>query len=194
MRNLSQEQASESVIPRSAVATPDQVAELLALTPERIEELQKEQALKLYRSRAILTANERRIGRGIELEKHYLITGNRNGLAEALMLQGKYDAAADAAEDPEIKASYLEMHDAVHRDDKLCGCDLYRQENGCELPNHYVAKRGHSFKHRAEIAFVRCTQCGELNALTTPQHLAEQQALRNSPTASDKERLSFFKI
>lgn len=190
--NKSQTEATSSVVPRSSVATPEDVTKALTLTPEQIEELRREQLLKLYRSRARLSDNERRIARGVELEDHYLKTGNKDGLAEALMLQGRYGEAADVAESDSYKQELYEKADAIQKNDQHCGCDRYKETGGYNLPQQYVEFYGHSHKHGREVPFIRCTNCGDLNAMSAPNHLLKQRQLRNSD-ASDQERLAFFK-
>jgi hypothetical protein len=182
-----------SVIPRSAVATPDQVKAMLTLTDEAAAELQKQQKLELYRSRAILSPEERQFARGIELEEHYKKTGDKDGLAEALSFQGKYAEAAEIAVREDLKAEYAEKAAAVASEDVNCKCDDFRTDGEFNLPNQHVEFVGHSEKHNASMPFIRCQVCGELNARAMPQHLAEQKELRNSD-ATETERKEFFKI
>jgi hypothetical protein len=191
--NKSQIEATPSVVPRESVATPEDVARLLELTPEKIEELKREQLLALSRSRARLSDNERRVARGIELEQHYKLTGNRQGLAEALMLQGRYAEAAEVASTTEQKQAYLKKADAVTKEDAHCGCDRFVETGEHNLPQQYIESYGHSLKHGGEVPFIRCQTCGDLNAMPAPEHLLTQRALRNNPSASDRERASFFK-
>lgn len=174
--NKSQIEASESPIPREAVATPGDVEKVLTLTPEEIEELQKEQQLKLYRSRAILSPQERRIGRGIELEQHYIQVGKPDGIAEALALQGKYKEAAETAITPERKAEYNEIAAAVDADDADCACDNFTETKEHLLYNQYIEFTGYSKKHGRDMPFIRCRICGKLNAKPTPDFLAKQLA------------------
>lgn len=181
-----------SVVPREAVATPEDVSKILHLTQEGIEELQREQKLALSRSRALLSDNDRRVARGIELERHYLITGDKNGLAEALKLQGRYWEAARAAKDPAIKAELTEMAMAVDKPDENCSCDDFKESDEYNLPQQYIEIRGYSEKHKSEITFIRCQECGDLNARPAPNHLLKQREVRNS-NLSDKEKLTFFK-
>jgi hypothetical protein len=182
-----------SVVPRDAIATPDQVLKVLELTSEQMEEIRREQDLLLYRSRALLTPAERRRGLGVELEQHHLQTGNKDGLAEALSLQGRYKEAADTAASPELKKDYKERARAVDRPDDDCPCDTFQDFGEHSLPTQYIEFYGHSDKHGQEMPFVRCTLCGVLNAMPAPAHLLEQRELRHSTTATDKERLDFFK-
>ena len=191
--NKSQSEASTSPVPREAVATPADVLKALALTDEKLAELQKERDLEIYRSRARLTPEERRRGRGIELEKHYRITGNKDGLAEALALQGKYLEAAEIAQSDRLKSQFSEKHRAVERPDVDCECDSFVESGQYLLPTQYIESYGYSEKHGKEMAFVRCQSCRELNAMNPPTHLLDQQQLRHSPEAPDQERLNFFK-
>lgn len=190
--NKSQTEASTSPVPREAVATPADVLKALAMSEERQAELQKERDLAIYRSRARLSSAERRIGRGIELERHHRITGNKDGLAEALALQGKYQEAAEVAQSDRLKAEYSEKCRAVERPDDDCECDSFYESGNYLLPNQYIEFYGYSEKHGQEMAFVRCQACRELNAMTPPEHLLEQKQLRHSQ-APDSERLKFFK-
>jgi len=190
--NKSQTEASTSPIPREAVATPEDVQKFLELTEEQKEEIRREQALRLYRSRALLTDNERRIGRGIELEKHHRITGNKDGLAEALALQGRYGEAAEVAVSDQLKAEYQEKFRAVEREDCDCSCDSFKQEGEFNLPVQYIEMYGHSVKHGGEVPFIRCTTCKELNAMPAPQHLIDQRTVRHSDLP-DADRLKYFR-
>lgn len=185
--NRSQTEATDSVVPREAVATQNDVVKVLALTPEKLEDLKREQQLLLYRSRAKLSPDERRVARGIELEAHHRLTGNSEGLAEALNMQGRYSEAAEVSDNP----VYTERAEAVEKEDKLC-CDRFTESDGYNLPNHYSEFEGHSVRHGGTVSFIRCTKCGDLNAMPLPQHLAEQKAFRHSDV-SDKERLNYFK-
>lgn len=185
--NKSQIEATTSPVPKEAVATPADVDNVLALTDEKVAELQKERDLAIYQSRARLSPEERKRGRGVELERHYRITGNKVGLAEALALQGRYAEAA------EIIPTYLEKHKAVEREDADCSCDSFREEGDYLLPNQFVESYGYSKKHGKDMPFVRCNACGELNAMPMPAHLLSQQALRHDRNAPDTERLKFFK-
>lgn len=190
--NKSQSQATESPVPRSSVATSEQVLKALELTPEQISDIEREQALMLYRSRAMLTPNERRVGLGVQLEQHHLLTGNKDGLAEALSLQGRYLEAARTAQSTDLRKEYGERAAAVAKKDDDCSCDSFQEIGEHNLPTQYIELYGHSEKHNREMPFVRCTLCGELNAMPAPQHLAEQRDLRNSE-ASDSDRLKYFK-
>lgn len=189
--NESQIHASESVVPREEVATPEDVAKILELTPEKIEELQKEQALKIYRSRAILTPQERRIGRGIELEKHYRETKQPDGLAQALALQGKYAEAAEIAVDETLKKELTQRAAAVEADDDDCECDNFRDQGQYSVPNQYVESFGYSIKHGTDMPFIRCTVCGNLNAKPLPAYLEKQMEAAMQP--DDDTKLEFFK-
>lgn len=190
--NKSQIEATPSVIPRDAVATPDDVQKALKLTPEQLDELRRDQKLALYRSRARLSDNERRIARGIELERHHRKSGDLDGLAEALRMQGRYEEAAESAISKDLKRECKELAGAVSKNDGPCGCDPFTGTGEYNLPNQYIECYGHSDKHNSEMPFVRCTRCGELNAKPAPQHLLTQRDVRHGD-ASDKEKLSFFK-
>jgi hypothetical protein len=190
--NKSQTEATESVVPRKAVATPAQVLKALELTPEEMADIRKEQDLMLYRSRALLTPAERRRGLGIELEQHHLKTGNKDGLAEALALQGKYKEAATTAVNKLLRREYAEKARAVTKPDSDCPCDSFQEIGEYNLPTQYIEFYGHSDKHGVDMPFIRCTLCGELNAMPAPQHLLEQRDLRNSDT-DERTRQNFFK-
>lgn len=192
MNNKSQIEASKSVVPREAVATPEDAARALSLTKEELEEIKRDQLLALYRSRARLSDNDRRIARGVELERHYILTGNMDGLAEALSLQGRYAEAAEAATASDRKEELSERAGAVDKEDRLCGCDSHTENGKYNLPNRHIEFYGHSAKHGGEVTFIRCSRCGDLNAMPAPAHLLEQRELRRSK-ASDQEKLAFFK-
>lgn len=191
--NKSQIEATTSPVPKEAVATPADVEKALSLTDEQLVDLQKERDLAIYRSRAILSPEERRRGRGVELEKHYKITGNMDGLAEAFALQGRYGEAAEVAASDRLKATYSEKHRAVEREDNDCECDSFSESGDYLLPNQYIESYGYSAKHGKDMPFIRCQACGELNAMPSLPHLSSQQQLRHNSQASDSERLKFFK-
>lgn len=193
--NESQIHASKSVVPREEVATPEDVAKVLELTPEKIEELRKEQALRLYRSRARLSPQERRMGRGIELEQHYREVGKPDGLAEALAMQGKYQEAAEVAVNEVLKKELAEKAAAVDASDDDCKCDNFTDTGKYSIPNQYIESYGYSAKHDKDMPFIRCTVCGNLNAKPSPAYLEEQRAVRNSPDMApdDERKLDFFK-
>lgn len=190
---MNKNKPTESVVPRSAVATPEQALKALELTPEQIKEIEEEQALLLYRSRAMLTPNERRRGLGIELERHHRQTGNKDGLGEALALQGRYDEAARTAQSPMLQRELREQAKAVSRPDDDCPCDSFQEIGEYNLPTQYIEMYGHSEKHGEEVPFVRCTLCGVLNAMPAPTHLTEQRDLRHSNEVGDRDRLNHFK-
>lgn len=185
---------SISPVPREEVATPEDVRRLLNKTPEEAEELQKAQALQLYRSRARLSPEERTIGRGIELERHYRIVNKPDGLAEALAMQGKYAEAAAVAVSPAYKKDFQEMATAVDSADTDCTCDSHKETKDYLIPNQYVERYSYSQKHRRMMPFVRCTVCKTLNARPMPEHLVKQRAIRHSSLHEDsEERINFFK-
>lgn len=193
--NESQIHASKSVVPREEVATPEDVAKILELTPEQIQELRKEQALRLYRSRAVLSPQERRIGRGIELERHYREVGKPDGLAEALAMQGRYQEAAEVAVNEVLKRELAEKAAAVDAPDEDCKCDNFKDVGKYSIPNQYIESYGYSAKHGKDMPFVRCTVCGTLNVKPSPDYLEEQRAIRNSTDLApdDSSKLEFFK-
>lgn len=188
--------SDESIIPKEAVATPEQIARLLDITADRREEVRKEQErlARLYRSRARLSPEKRRIARGMQLERHYRKTNNFDGLAEALAMQGRYKAAAEVASSEELKRRFAEKAEAVEREDANCRCDDFRETPRGFIPNQYVESYGYSQKHGREMPFIRCTACGELNARPLPDHLAHQQRARRASEKGIETRAEdFFK-
>jgi len=188
---------TEPVVSRAAVATPEDVRRNLRLSTEKKAEIKAEQdeLLELSRSRAILSDEERTQARGIELERHYLKTHDKNGRAEALGMLGNYEKAALVATDAELRKVMRERRDAVKKSDKDCDCDTYYEaEDGTLLPNQHVEFYGYSEKHKQAVPFIRCRECGDLNArLMTPQ-LAEQQKMRRqSEKGTEVKSSAFFK-
>jgi phage FluMu protein Com len=188
----------EKKIPQEAVATPSDVRRVLELSPEEIERLRKQQAkaLKLYKSRARLSPREQQVGRGIELERHYRQTGNLDGLAEALSMQGRFAEAAAVAANPVLREQYLERDAAVHSPDDDCSCPTYREENGLHIPNQHVEANVVSLKHGDVMPAIRCRVCGKLNVRPLFQHLAEQRTARAKSIANERQQIKadeFFK-
>lgn len=182
---------SENPIKRSDVATPSDVRRVLALSKEEKAEIKKEQdkLLKLHRSRARLSPEERKLARGIELERHFRQTKNKNGLAEALAMQGKYEEAAKVAQTADLKKSLREKRDAVNSADADCQCDTYYQTGGgVMLPNQHVESYGYSEKHKKVMPFIRCKCCRKLNARPMLSHLAEQRKMRRKSERGEEVR------
>jgi hypothetical protein len=184
-------------VPREAVATPEQVRVLLDVTPEKETELRREQAkaLKLFRSRARLSRAERKKGRGIELERHHQQTGNRDALAEALAMQGRFAEAEHIAINPELKAVFGEKRAAIEAPDADCECPTYSEENGLFIPNQFIESEVISDKHGGLTPAVRCRVCVKLNVRQMFPDLAAQRAARSRSVKGRDEvkATEFFK-
>lgn len=189
--------SEESIVPKYAVATPERVGELLKVSPEREKELREEQdkLLDQFRSKSGLTPAQRRIARGIELERIHRQSGDKNGLAEALAQQGRYAEAVETAVNPDLKAELEEKLAAVERPDDDCLCDSHHQsQSGHLLPNQFVLCEGYSEKHKKDVSFIKCMVCGVLNARALLPHLESQrQARRKSESGAPVRAEKFFK-
>lgn len=185
---------SDNPIKRSDVAQPSDVARFLEVSEDSLTEIQKEQKrlLRLHNSRARLNRDDIQRARGVELELHHKKTGNKDGLAEALAMQGRFTEAATTAKSKELRASLREKRDAVKKSDGDCKCDTYQDANGTLLPNQFVESYGYSEKHKSSVPFIRCQVCGKLNARPILPHLAEQKEARRK---SEKGEIitDFFK-
>jgi hypothetical protein len=175
-------------VEREAVATPDDVKKVFALSDEQIAALKLEQdrLLKTFRSRARLSRQERQKAHAIEMERHHKKTGNVNALAEALAGQGRFTEAAQTATREDLKTIFTDKALAVEKDDADCECPTYYESGEYHLPNQYVESYAFSEKHQAIMPFIRCRSCGTLNARPILHHLAEQQAVRHAAKETDK--------
>lgn len=180
---------SKSIIPKTAVMSPEDFRRELELSDEKQKELRLEQdrLLAKFRSRARLNPDERQKARGIELERHHRRTGNKDALAEAFAMQGRYKEAIAVVVREDLKEVLQTQLEAVGKDDVNCGCDDFREENGAFLPNLWVESYGYSEKHRKTMPFIRCAVCGELNARPMPAHLAAQQQVRQESVKKNAE-------
>jgi hypothetical protein len=178
-------------VPRESVATPEQARLALDLSEEKTKELRRDQdkALALFRSRARLSDLERRVGRGIELERHHTKTGNREALADALAMQGRFAEAVKASRDKDKKKVFREKIKAIDKADDDCPCPTYREENGLHLPNQHVESFVVSQKHGQVMPAIRCRVCGKLNVRANLPHLAEQRAARATSLANENRQI-----
>lgn len=160
---------------------PTNIAKLLELTPEKQAKMDAEQAEwgKLANSRARLNKREQGMARGVELEHHHRQTGNRDGYAEALAMQGRFQEAANVAKRKDLKQTFIEKHVAVMQADDDCQCDNFRNENGLKVPNQSVECYAFSEKHKSVMPFIRCHICGNLNAKPLPEYLQKQKEAEN---------------
>lgn len=91
-------------------------------------------------------------------------------LAEAYVAIGRYDLALDVDSREEHKAEHLKILQAIDRDDAhWCDCPPGRDFIKADI----VTPDG---RHRV----LRACQCGSLNAVPIPSHLAEQRAHRRT--------------
>lgn len=175
-------------VERKDVATPDDVRKMLALDDGQIEELRKEQekALRKFRSRARLNAAERRIGRGVELERHFSQTGNLDGLAEAFAMQGRFAEAAETAVREDLQATFTEKANAC-----LCnGCDCpsHSEEEGLMLPNQYI--ESYEIKNGKMEPAVRCQNCNNLSIGRHIDHLERARDVRAKAVNEGRESMT----
>lgn len=175
------------MIELDTITTAEGVAKLLELTPEKLDQIRIEQeALKTGRAR--LNNDEKALQRARALELHYRTTGNADGLAEALGMQGRYAEAVELAERPDLKEHFAELALAVETDDAMCACDPYRTVNGVRIPNQTDEFRGWTPKHNKVVPFIRCHGCGRLNARAPLRHLEELRGVRGTAIATGRQK------
>lgn len=97
-------------------------------------------------------------------------------LAEALAVQGRFDEAAAAEPKARKGRVYAAIWAAVWRDDAAtCPCPEYRAHGSRKLLNDVYAKDVFSLKHSAEMALVKCNNCGFLNVRSLTQALSRSR-------------------
>lgn len=174
------------------IATPQDVLRNLALTDEQITDLRREQdkALKVFRSKARLTPKERMLGYAVEMERHHRQTGNKDALAEAVAIQGRYREAAEIAVNPELIVNFTEKADAIEKPDVNCECPDHAAEGDLHIPNQFIQANVISIKHGGELMpAIRCRVCNDLNVRSIPPHLAEQKAARAHSVANENNQV-----
>lgn len=171
------------------IATAEDVKNILALTDDQIEELQKQQ-LKIFRSRARLTPEEIKIGRAVELERHHRISGNKDALAEALAQQGRFREAAHTAVREDLKKVLTEKAAAAESPDDDCNCPTFMEEDGLRIPNQYI--QSYEIRDGKSVTGIRCKICNTLNIRPILPHLAELKAVRDAATDTKQVRADTY--
>lgn len=92
-------------------------------------------------------------------------------LAEAYASIGRFDLAAEIEPRAETRNEYIEILDAINRDDVEWACQ-------CAPGRDYIHREAFSLKHQRVMPVRKCSGCGEMNAAPLPQHIAEQRAHR----------------
>lgn len=92
-------------------------------------------------------------------------------LAEAYAPIGRFDLAAEIEPRTESRAEYVEILEAINRDDTEWNCE-------CAPGRDLVLRDVFSLKHGRAVSIRKCSGCGELNAGALPAHIAEQRAHR----------------
>lgn len=172
------------------IATPAQVQQALTLSDEEIAELRKQQdkALKTFRSKARLTPEERQMGYAIEMERHHRRTGNKDALAEALGMQGRFREAAETATSDVLRNVLLEKARAVEKPDVNCACPDYEEEGNLKIPTQYI--EANVIRDGVLTPAIRCRKCGDLNIRPIPIHLAEQRMARTTSVGNEGKQVS----
>lgn len=122
-------------------------------------------------------------GEGNLEELREAVVAVRHQRAERLAIIGRYDLAAAEEPDPVFKAHYIEILEAVWRDDdEACSCEDVRgsgEHADITVPRHFIKEEIWSLKHSAVVPLVKCNVCGHLNAVPViPRQLQRQRALR----------------
>ncbi len=183
---------SESLVPKSALASKEEISKKLALTEKKQEQIEQEQKklLKLSKSRARLNKREVVRARGVELERHHKNTNNHDGLAEALAMQGRFREASEIAVREDLRAEYQRFAKASEIDDTPCDCDKITDDG---TPTEFIEKEAYSEKHGAVMAFIGCSICGELNARPKSDNIILLQNAR-SKAVETKQEIPLSKI
>lgn len=92
-------------------------------------------------------------------------------LAEMYAALGRFDLAAEVTPQLEARAEYVEILEAINRDDEAWDCQ-------CAPGRDFIKKEVFSLKHNRMIPVRKCSGCEEMNAAALPEHLAEQRAHR----------------
>lgn len=102
--------------------------------------------------------------------------------AQYLATIGRYDLAAQIEPQKEYRDHYLAILEAVWRDDEeVCSCEDVRgsgEHANITVPRHFISEDIWSLRHSAVVSLVKCSVCGDMNAVPTPKHLQQQRALR----------------
>lgn len=169
----------------SSSEKPFKYPQVLRLTQEQKEYIEIEQARyrRLNKSRAMLSPAERLKARGVELEDHHKQTGNRDGLAEALAMQGRYKDAAKVALRPDLAAQYAEYASAS--ENEPCKCDKFDAQG---MPTEFVEV------DNPNKPLIRCTQCRKLVMKSPGEALTKmQEASKSAQKGKEKPFKEVFK-
>lgn len=92
-------------------------------------------------------------------------------LAEAYASIGRFDLAAEIDPRPESRAEYVEILEAINRDDDEWSCE-------CAPGRDFIKKNVFSLKHGRVMPMRKCLGCKETNVTSLPAHIVEQRAHR----------------
>lgn len=145
---------------------------------------------ELLTSRAFLSPEERQIAYAKQLEGHYRETGNTEGLAEALHLQGRFHEAMDISNIKERKEMYAEMAKSLDTATP-CDCERVRNINGKYLPMVYI-ESVRPGKDGNMVNFIRCTVCNNLWAGDLPKILDSITEIQENPLYDNSFRRNYF--
>lgn len=104
-------------------------------------------------------------------KKHIGLTDEqREQLAEAYAVVGRYDLAKKTSKDQAKESLFQKLWDAVWLDD----------ENWCEhdAKHKYIKENVYSLKEGKELPLLACNVCGKWNVLDSPDHLKGAQKKR----------------
>lgn len=106
----------------------------------------------------------------------------KSRMAESYAVLGQYDEAIKLEKDKIKRREYLEVLEAINRDDDdFCTCE--NQKGDIELTNQYVKKEIFSPKHNKLMPVVTCRSCGHSNVTYTPKDLTKLRQARKLAVA-----------
>jgi hypothetical protein len=131
-------------------------------------------------TRARLTEEERLVSRGALLEQTArgnldaaggnveLVAREKENLAVALAMQGRFTEAAKIHPDKLMRQHFKDIESAIEMDDaEKCDCkDFTGTVDGVEIAvtPRYSARTVYSTKHGEAVQLITCARCGHMNA------------------------------
>jgi len=99
-----------------------------------------------------------------------LVTSQQSELADAYAAIGRFDLASKLSPDKGLTREYGEIWMAILQDD-FSECDCPRQ--------HKTAIRDvYSIRRYETVSVMKCSQCGDMNAIATPRRVREGRSAR----------------
>jgi hypothetical protein len=143
------------------IATPEDVDKLLTVDENKLKKIREDQLKMLLSSRSRISPEERIRAYAVVLEEHYRNSGNKEGLAESLALQGRYHEAVELTDDDLRKKEYKEKAEALTNSTK-CSCPDTIKSGSDILPSRYTEYALLVEGKGEVIKFIRCTICNKL--------------------------------